>query len=406
MTKRENVSAKRVYRLPPCPSYDVEGMESWLTDLASRGLFLCQDGFFAGVASFERGAPHPMKYRLDAAPESTSMWSKNGGEPEEEALALSAQYGWEYVASRGEFYIYRSEEGGVRELNTDPQVQALALKTVQKRLRSSAVSCFLWAVIYPLLWLRGCLLLTMVSVGSPFFLLGAALALGMFFRSLLQVLHLRSLRKKLLAQGAIDHRKNWQKQSLRYRAVSTLFLSLTVFWLVLLLHQWSVSTLDENNTPLSEYAGDPPFATMEDLVSDPDSSYQLSALGFSNTMREWSDWLAPRAFDWNEIAEITLSDRTRLSGGLYAEYYETVSPWIARRIAEEFLLYDRLGKRYEELTLPTLPVDFAAAYSNDLHFPTIVLQKGSKVLHASFYQTSADPLPLEEWAGRMADSLQ
>ena len=122
MTEQKNASNRRVYRLPPCPSYDAEGMESWLADLAGQGLFLCRDGFFAGVAAFERGEPRPVKYRLDAAPQGTSLWSKNDGEPEDEALLLSKQYGWEYVASRGEFFIYRSEEENARELNTDPQV--------------------------------------------------------------------------------------------------------------------------------------------------------------------------------------------------------------------------------------------------------------------------------------------
>ena len=36
-----------VYRPLPCPDYDVEGMESWLTDMAAEGLVLSPDGFFA-----------------------------------------------------------------------------------------------------------------------------------------------------------------------------------------------------------------------------------------------------------------------------------------------------------------------------------------------------------------------
>ena len=43
---------KHVWRLPPCPAYDVEGMESWLTDQEARGLRLSRDGFFAGFAIY------------------------------------------------------------------------------------------------------------------------------------------------------------------------------------------------------------------------------------------------------------------------------------------------------------------------------------------------------------------
>ena len=40
---------RRCLRPVPCPDYDVEGMESWLSDMSARGLFLTEDGFFAGL---------------------------------------------------------------------------------------------------------------------------------------------------------------------------------------------------------------------------------------------------------------------------------------------------------------------------------------------------------------------
>ena len=35
-----DMTARRAYRLPPCPAWDVEGMERWLEDMAERGFFL------------------------------------------------------------------------------------------------------------------------------------------------------------------------------------------------------------------------------------------------------------------------------------------------------------------------------------------------------------------------------
>ena len=55
---------KHVYRLPPCPAYDIEGMESWLSDMAANGLLLSADGFFAGFAIFEKSEPRAVRYRL------------------------------------------------------------------------------------------------------------------------------------------------------------------------------------------------------------------------------------------------------------------------------------------------------------------------------------------------------
>lgn len=92
---------KHAYRLPPCPDYDVEGTESWLTDMAGQGLHLTKDGFFFGVATFEKGDPQEVRYRLEAAPKTTSMWAEDGGYPDQDAVELSRDLGWEYVANRG-----------------------------------------------------------------------------------------------------------------------------------------------------------------------------------------------------------------------------------------------------------------------------------------------------------------
>ena len=55
---------KTYYRLVPCPSYDVEGIESWLEDLAEEGLFLTNDGFFCGFGFFHKEEPKKVKYRF------------------------------------------------------------------------------------------------------------------------------------------------------------------------------------------------------------------------------------------------------------------------------------------------------------------------------------------------------
>ena len=57
----------RCLRLPPCPPYDVEGMESWLSDMAAKGWRLEPDDFFFGLASFSRTEPGPVRYRLEAS---------------------------------------------------------------------------------------------------------------------------------------------------------------------------------------------------------------------------------------------------------------------------------------------------------------------------------------------------
>ena len=37
---------KTVIRIPPSPLYDMEAMESWLTDMAREGLYLERQGIY------------------------------------------------------------------------------------------------------------------------------------------------------------------------------------------------------------------------------------------------------------------------------------------------------------------------------------------------------------------------
>ena len=59
----------RCLRLPPCPPYDVESTESWLSDMAAQGWKLEPDDFFFGIASFIKTDPAPVRYRLGASPQ-------------------------------------------------------------------------------------------------------------------------------------------------------------------------------------------------------------------------------------------------------------------------------------------------------------------------------------------------
>lgn len=395
---------RRTYRLPPCPDYDIEGMESWLGDMAEKGLLLSRDGFFAGFAILQKDEPCAMRYRLDAAPKKTGFFSDTPG-PDEDTLALSTACGWEYVAPRGQFYIYRTADPDAPELHTDPQVQALAINQIRRRERGSVVACFIWASLYPLLGIRGEWLLTMLNVGAWFVLYGMALLVWIFAGTVARAIHFRRLRRKLSRGEPLDHRKKWRKQAGRHRTLSLLLVVSCLIWLGFFLRLWSDDITDSGKIPLDTYTGDPPFATIADL--SPDGDYALNDFGISNTIEIRGDWLAPTVIHWAELATVSLPDGRTVSGGLYVDYYETASPWLAREAAREYLCTARRGKYYEELELPFLDVDYAAAYYDSLHFPTLLLQNGSRMIKAEFYQTSPNcALPLAEWTKSMAESIQ
>lgn len=390
---------KYTYRLPPCPAYDVEGMEAWLEDMASEGLMLTADGFFLGFAGFERRKPdHKVRYRLEAR--KYGKFLEDTSDPSDEAIELGEAYGWEYVARRGDFYIYRSARPDARELNTDPSVQALALNAVRKDRRGVIFSIIMWWLIIPLFHMSLSIVRTALALGTPLFLLGVVLFAWWLVAAIREFLHLNRLYRRLRDGEPLERRKNWRSAALRNRVLRLLRPALLVLWLALVGILVLMSVDDAR--PIADYPGDAPFATVADLA---DGDYSRSNYGFSNDYTVRTDPLAD-SIEWSEIALVTDSGDIVFSGSLDVEYYDTVSPIIARAIAREMLLYDRWrNDAGEELPLPDLGVDYAAAYYS--HGSEVaVFVSGDKVIRARLLQYSGSELPLEEWTRIVADSIK
>lgn len=402
-------------RLLPCPAYDIEGTEGWLAQMAQQGWLLCKDGIFACVASFERGETKNVRYRLTAALKSTSMWADSGGMPDAEEVELGEKYGWEYVATRGEFYIYRTFNPDARELNTDPEVQAAAVDAVRRRQNGSVFNVFFWAVIYPVChavfrgW--GGLFLTAVSVRTWFFLLTWAAMLCPALLSLRTAIHLGKLQKRLKSGEALTPCAPAKRQTRAYYGRKAAVFVLFALWAAIALRLGSADVMDEGKIPLAQYSGTLPFATLTDLagpgVGDHEYTPSFGTDLTFNHVQEWSDWLAPRNIKWAEHAAVTRADGTVLKGGLYIDYHEAATEWVAERLMRDYIRMDRLRwKDNAPLDLSPLDADEARAYI--AVFPTVVFRKGNIVVRAGFSQNQASEveLALSEWAGVIADSVK
>lgn len=405
---KEYKLGQHVYRLPPCPTYDIAGMENWLSDLAEEGLFLTQDGFFAGFATFEYKTPQKAKYRLEAAQKKPSMWSDDGGEPDQDQLELSEKYSWEYIAKRGDFFIYRSLDPSARELNTDPDVQALALNTVKKRKREAMITSIVCLLIYPVLLTRGCLLLTTITTGTWWTALALLFAVLMIVSEVRAFIHLKKIQKSLTEDGCYSAEQNWKKKSTTYFFGKFIKIALAIILVCALLRNWGLSITSENKIPINEYSGDIPFATMLDFAGEGSSEYtqNMTTMGLDfNKLEEKKDWLAPRLFGYNEEASVRKADGSLIDGGLYVEYYELRNSSLAKQLVRELYWFDKIQKHFDPITTPTLTADYAVAYLDNLHFPRVIIRKENVVVRAYFYQTSQYKIPLEEWAEIICDSI-
>ena len=215
MAEQKTGEPRYTYRLPPCPSYDVEGTESWLSAMAEKGYVLAKDGFLFGFAAFEKAQPQKLRYRLQASQQPIGALSENT--LPEDAEDLYASFGWRYVCARGQFHIFCTDSPDAPELNTDPRVQAIALDVVRKREWGNAVTTVLWVIIYPLISIKAGVLRTMLAFPTPLLLLSFTFLIWTLILCIRKIVSLRRVRKRLMQGEPLDHAKDWKRNALYYR---------------------------------------------------------------------------------------------------------------------------------------------------------------------------------------------
>lgn len=385
---------KGAVRLIPCADYDIEGLQSYFEEMAAKGLHLKKDGIFAYFASFERGEPREARYRMDVKEKRNSIMDDDNGRPTDEQIELCGELGWEYVDSIDVFHVFRTYDASAPELNTDAALQSIAAKrVVRSQIDSVLVLCF-WLLIYPVLKLDGLLLPTMFTVGTDVMLLAFIIDIWWIVGSIARLIYLSRIKKRLEAGESIVRRV--KRSSVRYIAPRIAFAVLAAATVCLFITRWSEA--NSGRIPLEEYAGELPFATIADIVP---GEYERLGFPVTDGIQTRSDILAPVVIDFREYAAVTVSGGKAFSGGLLIDYYETVSPRLARATAEELLLNAKLKRHYTPIELADVGADMQAAYCDEVHMPTVILQKGSRVIKATLYQTGEYTISMDEWAGKL-----
>lgn len=119
----------------PCSLYDMEGIQSWLDEMARQGLFLDRIAFHNDRFIFRTGEPRAVRYRLDPI-----VPGYNYGERKE----LYAQAGWEFEDTVTNLYcVYSCADPSVPELYTDPQSLSCAVRGLFRRLLRKNVLFYL-----------------------------------------------------------------------------------------------------------------------------------------------------------------------------------------------------------------------------------------------------------------------
>jgi len=397
---------KYVHRLCPCDPSDVEGIQSWLEDMAAKGLFLIEDGVFCGVFSFERKSPREVTYRLDVAQKRKPRFLDSGDELTDEELELYNSMGWEYLLRYGDFRVYRCEDRDALELNTESKTHALTIGLLKQKHRSS----FIYAVLMALFWvffahsaLRYSFRIA-ASIGVLFLLCVHGTILDAWVTNLLRLLRFRRYEKRLLDGDGLNHRVEWKKNApFNYfgRALPFLLSFGIAFGLL------SALAASGTEIPNTEYPGDPPFATVADVF--PGGTITEDNVWLDYGTFKTGETAVATSVEWNESCDVTTADGEHYFCILRLNYHETVSEWFARGLEEDYYVYDATryrGKRFEDLTAPDLGVDSIRVYNN---YGTlcVLMRDGTRVVHAVVTmdnQSNANQWHL--WAQAMAEMLK
>lgn len=391
------------YRICPCHDYDVEGIQTWLEDMAAEGLLLEKQGLFAGIMSFERTTPQRVKYRLEAIRINGGFFSYEA-QPKSDFLELAEEFGWEHICRRGPFDIFRSFDPSSRELNTDPEIQAMTLKKLNKEQISNFITVAIYLLIMSFLrhwnWLG--FFYSAVALGPLATIISTILLLSLIINPLVNLYYLHKLKKRLHQGMLLSSNKPWRPFSKIKTACKLLPVLALCVCTVLWLHSLMlVGTYQD----ISEYPQDPPFVTLEDIAGDADTAEYENFLDY-NTYTSFSRSVAPLSMEWRENVTFTRPDGSSYHGILILSYYETCGEWFARGLADDIYARDRYRHtRFQDLEAPDLSVDNIRVYENYNLY--VLIQHDNIVVEAvvSLDDETSDTAGWLRWAEAMADML-
>lgn len=380
---------RRSHRLCPCNPMDIEGIQTWLEDMAAEGLLLEKDSIFCGFWSFIKGQPQKVRYRLEVV---RSSFLDDNDNPGTEMVETAQAMGWEYVTRFRSFYIYRTFDSQARPLNTDPAVQSL---TIKKLRRHQYVDMILdVAYVFVIFFLRrssfGYLYRDMAMLGIFYTACSLGLFLFLLLRSFFQILYLHRAIRQLKQGEGLERRRNWKRRRPLWHAWQILPVIGLLGILGGLLVGLKFST---DNISIDHYAGYSPFASIAEVFPECTITDRTD-MGDYNTFLHWETSLS-RNTEWNESGDVTI-DGQRYHFILRLTCHETDAPWLARGIEQDYYTEDKNryhGKHFEDLEAPEVAVDSLRVYSS-YGMRYVLLRHGSTVIHATvtIYRTDAENL--------------
>lgn len=386
---------KRRYLLPPCREWDIPGMESWLEDMSMMGWKFKWTRLGGLLFEFEETLPHPVKFRMEPIQKADG---NHADAPDAQQQRFYESFGWKFICRHSAFFLYRNEDTGAPELNTDPQVQALTMDYLKKSVRRSVIgTLLLWLPILLFIVINFFYLCDYLS-GTIYALLLCSSFLLCVADNLIFYLRVEKLRRQLHRGIPMTHRKNWRPGSTVHRAGTV------AIWITCLILVFATinARFELNLTPLQDWMEPVPFVTYTELA--PESADVTISRISNGTVRYWSDLVMPANYEWLDGGSYQYPGENEKGRILKVNYHETASPFIAQCLATNYRQLYYLRYQSASVAFPELGFDYAAGYYNQYGLDLLIIQHG-KICICVELGGGDDHFTTENWAMLMEERL-
>lgn len=387
-----------IHRIYPCHRFDIEGIQTWLEDMAKDGWILEKGGYGLGTFTFQRSYPVRCRYRLEVVFESRKSYLER-----EEYLEMLKEFGWTHITEFQGFEIFCTEDLHTTEISTDPQIQATTLK----KLKRERIGRFIFLILHTIL-------LTLNRRLGWFFLFRSAVTFGPIITGLFLIFiglcmltplfdlfQLHKVEKKLRSGILLNQRTEWKPRAALNRFCEVFP---TVLGLVVIIGWLSAMVMATNQQSLADDPPDPPFVTIRDLS---DGGYALTdpPLSGNNHYVTWQNLVAPVNYEWREYAKFS-ADGAGNTGFLIVEYHDTISEWFAQGLADDYYLYETARDRdNQDLEADDYGLDEVRVFGSFGSYD-ILIRHGTTVIYASYTQWNDGAVPdWQIWLEAMAETL-
>ena len=312
------------------PTYltNVEVIESWLSDMAKKGLILNK---ISNKATFYKRSPRNAQYRLVPL-------CKREKSPDIEVLQYYRECGWVYVTTAsGLFHIYVSNCENPREIHSDPIVESYAYKFLLKK--CTLESLFALAMVLITIFyvfrdyiISGTPILKLINddIYSQIFLLFSIVII--VFRCIINVINLKKILSNL-KDGNLEISQKKYRTHMKVNKVSNFIIPsfILVLFISTFFCEYSSWIME-----IKDYGKELPVIAMSEIEKD--KIYTYGYLN-ENTISFKKTFLAPCQYSFKQKGLVGKDDINKTD--LYVpevdvNYYELRVKCLAEPLVEEY----------------------------------------------------------------------